>query len=482
MKIKTKSQLLSFLKEKCAYNGAGTEEDVLAFCESEKIAVDAEDIKSLFAKTVTIEIEAYEPDVEVAKSAPVSAPGADEEDVAVAKSVTVNTEKKARLAKANFAAVSGKRSEFVAARKAYNAKAAKSEARFGDADAMEQFNAAFRLECSELYPGLRKYAQKSADLDIVGKDGSDTVLTLGGALLADSYKPEVIYRTEEWGVSRYLANNQEMVGNNTSFPAKTAGLSFQPLSSGAVQSTDMSWNLVTLVPKAGGSITLTPMSLFEQSAVNVGDEIANSILQAYWENLDDCYFLGDASAAKFNITGIKNAIPSGAALTSTSTTIGAAVAGDYLNCIGRVENVNSGRLTWVMSRQMFVQGPLRIAMATSGTSVGDVLTRGNTYLNPQTQNSFGGQPHAYLFGYPVYFCQRLPTVGTTGVTHAYFGDFMGGSMIGHRRSLEIVNDNSYAFNKRAVATRGYAEFAVNIHGDMKATASTYGPIVSLSTN
>jgi HK97 family phage major capsid protein len=66
--------------------------------------------------------------------------------------------------------------------------------------------------------------------------------------------------------------------------------------------------------------------------------------------------------------------------------------------------------------------------------------------------------------------------GTPGSRCIYFGDFVGGSMLGDRQQLAVEYSRERYFDSDQSAWRGTARIAVNIHGDGK--GSTYGPIVA----
>jgi HK97 family phage major capsid protein len=84
-----------------------------------------------------------------------------------------------------------------------------------------------------------------------------------------------------------------------------------------------------------------------------------------------------------------------------------------------------------------------------------------------------------FMGYPVQFAQVMPIASASASRVCYFGDFMGGSMIGDRQDLTIATSDQFLFSTNSVAVRGIARFNVNIHGDGR--GSTVGPIAALVT-
>lgn len=520
MRIRTKQALLAALRKDFAYEGKDALADVLAYCKAEAIKIDEEAVTALFGKSASLSVGLADDDeVEVVEEAP--APKATDKT----KAATVVTQDedeiediraiRAERVKADAAnrqshnksiqapAIRGENAHFA---KQYNAKAAELKTGFSDADEMAAFNAACRLRTYELYAishpsvfsGYISKGFKAEDEAIlINKAASDTIGTAGGFLLANTLKSEVLWATEEWGVSRFIARNETMIGNNTSFSRKTAIPSFKPLSAGAAQTGDISYDLVTLIPKVGAVLILTPMVLFEQSAVALGDTIAESIMEAYWNTVDRCYFNGDGTSTVVSgvsyfdqvglakgLTGTAGSTTSGSYYTASTNTMLSWTGGDYIAAMGRINNANMGRACWVMSRQAYMAGPLRLAtQATTGMAPDTVLNPGNTYMvASQQRGAAPAGPRAYLYGEPVFFSQVMSTaVATANTILGYYGDFITGSIIGHRTSLEIASSTEYAFDKRALATRGFAEWAINICGDGRASSTQCGPITAIQT-
>ena len=138
---------------------------------------------------------------------------------------------------------------------------------------------------------------------------------------------------------------------------------------------------------------------------------------------------------------------------------------NFTDAIGAVQNVNPSRLAFVCSRQFFAQVMLRLQNATNQFRE---LTTGMAGMS------------ATFMGYPVYFSQVMPVATGTANRACYFGDFVGATMIGDRRMLEIATSDQFYFNTDSIAVRGTARFNVNIHGDGR--GSTVGPIFCIRGN
>jgi len=342
-------------------------------------------------------------------------------------------------------------------RKAYAAKIKSGKAAFHDVDQAEAFGAWMRLSTL----AGNEYGQKKADLEITRKAQITTNNQLGGALVPLEFIPNLVWLTEQYGIARKIANVVTMSRDVASVPRKTAIASMSPVAeTGTITPTDNSYNNVTLTAKKYAVLFQVSRELLADSAVNIADDLARSIAEAQAIAEDQAYFNGNGGATFANQLGLTAALPTSAYL--TGNTWAALTVADFATAIGRVENVNPARLAFVCSRQFFAQAMLRVDKVAN-----------------QFKDLTTGMPgaDATFMGYPVYFSQVMATATGSNVRSVYFGDFMGATMIGDRRQLEIQTSDQFYFNADALAVRGTARFNVNIHGDGR--GSTYGPIVSI---
>jgi len=341
-------------------------------------------------------------------------------------------------------------------RKAYARKVAAGKAAFNDADSAEVFGAWAR---ATLMKG-NDYATKKADLDIVGKAQVDFNNQLGGALVPIEFMPNLVWLTEQYGVARKLANVVPMSRDVLTVPRKTAIVSMSPIAeTGTISATDNSYNNVTLTAKKYGVLFQVSRELLADSAVNIADDIARSIAEAQAIAEDQAYFLGDGTPTYSNQVGLTLGLPSGAYLTATSW--GSMTVATFTNAIGSVQNINPARLAFVCSRQFFAQVMLKLDKQ---------ATQFKGLVEGGIANNFGD---ATFLGFPVYFSQVLPVSAATNKP-CYFGDFMGATMLGDRRQLEVQTSDIYYFNTDSLAIRGTSRFNTVIHGDGR--GSTVGPI------
>lgn len=344
-------------------------------------------------------------------------------------------------------------------RKAYERKIASGKAAFNDVDQAEQFGAWARLN---LIGKKDDYSAKKADLDIVGKAQVEFNNQLGGALVPIEFLPNLVWLTEQYGVARKVANVVPMSRDVMTVPRKTGLNAMTPIAeTGTISANDNSYNNVTLTAKKYGVLYQVSRELLADSAINIADDLANSIAESQAIAEDNAYFLGDGTATYANQTGLISGLPAGAYTAVTATAWGSMTVANFTQLMGSVENVNTARLAFVCSRQFFAQVMLRVDKAAN-------------QFKELTMGGLAGD--ATFLGYPVFFSQVMPKA-TGSVRSCYFGDFMGATMLGDRRQLEIQTSDIYYFNTDSLAVRGTSRFNTVIHGDGR--GSTVGPIACL---
>lgn len=349
--------------------------------------------------------------------------------------------------------------------KAYNAKATRGEAAFTDADSAETCAAYIRLAICANVPG---YAQKANDLAIVKNYSTKAQVeydnTLGGYTVPPEFVAQLLYMTEPYGTARKLANVRRMSRDVQQYPRKTGipGMTWVGESQ-TVTAQNNTYDLVELVAKKMMTLMSASNELLEDSAINIADDIASSVREAYDISVDQAYFNGDGTATYGGFTGLKNALPAGAYINGSGGTWASLTTADHNKLIGSVENVSPGRLAFVGSRQYYHQVCMRLEKAPSQFK--------GLIEGPAADGSF--------LGFPFYFSQVLPTSTAATQKSVYFGDFVGASMIGERRDLTIMASEHSAFANDMIQYRATARASINIHGDGR--GSTIGPIVALVT-
>lgn len=416
-------------------------------------------LADVFAKTATIKVAveaepepAAEPEVPEVKSAPEPKK----------KGGGFSTFGAAAIIKGDFGDID---------KKQYELKIKRGEAVYGDPDLAECAGAWLRKAATSCH-GLHDYAQKANDEKILTKASSTFVNASAGALVPPDFVAQVIYLTEKYGVATRVANVRTMTRDTQTYPRRTGVQAMTAISEGAsITGTDDTYDNAELTAKKYGRLATFSNELLDDSAVSVADEFTRSVAEAYAKAVDNAYFIGDGTATYNGQVGLIQALPTGAYVAQASgSTWGAQTMNDLVNMVGRVENVDGGRLAWLCSRQYYNQVMVRLALAQGGSTAAEAIKGVNVVAGAD----------AMFLSYPVYFTQVMPTVTATTQKCLYFGDFMGGSMIGLRKELQVASSTDRYFDSDQFAMRAIARLAVNIHGDGR--GSTYGPIVALKTS
>jgi len=351
-------------------------------------------------------------------------------------------------------------------RNAYNARVksmgvgkAKGQPKFGDADTAEACAASIRLAIC----GNVGYAQKKNDLAIVGKAQVEFDNTLGGYTVPPEFFAQLMYLTEPYGVARKLANVRTMTRDVQMQPRKTGIPTMGWVSEGATSTVqNTTYDNVELTAKKLQLLMEASNELLEDAAVSIADDIAASVAEAYDIAIDSAYFLGDSTSTYGGFSGLTQALPAAAYINGAGNWA-AFTTGDFNKALGSIQNVNSGRIVMVGSRQFFHQVCMRLEKATS-------------QFKNLAEGAIGGADASFL-GYPFYFSEVMPVATGSSVRSVYIGDLVGATMIGERRDLTIMASEHAAFSRDSIQYRATARASIAIHGDGR--GSTIGPVACL---
>jgi HK97 family phage major capsid protein len=220
-----------------------------------------------------------------------------------------------------------------AAHKAYERKIRDGKSVFADVSQAEAYAAWMRLQVA----GQTHYGQKAADIEICKKNQVEFNQQLGGALVPQVFVPQLIWLTEQYGAGPRLANVVPMASGSDSYPRKTGITAMTPIGEGATQTvTTNSYGNVTLNAKEYGCLMSYSNTLFNDAAINVADDIANTMAEAKAIAVDNAYFLGDGSVTYANQTGLTTALPSGAYINGSGNAWSALTKDDFTTIMGSV--------------------------------------------------------------------------------------------------------------------------------------------------
>lgn len=351
------------------------------------------------------------------------------------------------------------------AKKAFNAKAARGQTIFPDADTAEFAGAALRYNIAKTLGA--DYNQKSVDVDIIKTAiGLDNVNA--GALVPIEQVTSLIYETEPVGVARTLVNVQPMGSDQQAVPRKTGIGSMSWVNeAGAITETDQAFDTINLVAKKMGRIVKASSEIMEDSAIGFAEAAAASIRESYDLALDLALVLGDGTATYGGITGLAN---SGNISTQAGT--GSGWTGltkiDFRNLMAKPKNMQWNRARFVATREFYLQVMLPLDEASSQFRV---LT--NAALPGAGEPMFMGKPVTFIPS-----VTGMPFETGSSQKCCYFGDFIGGVTLGERRSLTIDFSKDAYWASDIVAWKATARATIAVHGSGRSGNSNIAALVT----
>jgi HK97 family phage major capsid protein len=299
--------------------------------------------------------------------------------------------------------------------------------------------------------------------------------SLGGVLTNDELSTEIIRLVEEFGAYPANARNVTMNSDTLLIARRTGGLSARPIGENAAPTTsDVTFDNVQLVAKIWGVDNRVPMSLIEDSVINLADAMAVEVAQAYAEAFDNSGFIGTGNGSLYHGTvGVAVAINDGTHSASVVTadtgnnTFGGGTSGldlsDYTNVVARLPLYARRNAKWYISPAGYGSSMLRLMMAASGNNQADVA---------------GGANLSFL-GFPVVLVHPLESrlTGTANQIACLFGDLSQACTMGTRREISVKTDASRFVEFDQLLTFATARVAMVAH-DLGDTSKA-GPLVAL---
>lgn len=310
-----------------------------------------------------------------------------------------------------------------------------------------------------------------ADHGVQSRAQAGGINSLGGVLTNDELSTEIIRLVEEFGAYPANARNVTMNSDTLLIARRTGGLSARPIGENAAPTTsDVTFDNVQLVAKIWGVDNRVPMSLIEDSVINLADAMAVEVAQAYAEAFDNSGFIGTGSGSLYHGTvGVAVAINDG---THSASVVTADTGNnkfdnldllDYTNVVARLPLYARRNARWYISPAGYGSSMLRLMMAASGNNQADVA---------------GGANLSFL-GFPVVLVHPLESrlTGTGSAIACLFGDLSQACTMGTRREISVKTDASRFVEFDQLLTFATARVAMVAHdlGD----SSKAGPLVAL---
>ena len=486
-----KAKLLKLLRKQ-GFDGTATLENVKAFISENGIEFqdsdgDAINVDKVWHKTVTITVAADAgEDVQVVDGGQPEGESAkmDEEDEeeapmgASARSVRREVGSKRvngvhASMNTSSAAVFNHRLD----RKRYERKIREGKAAFSDADQAASWGAWVRLAAA----GANSYPQKAADLDIIGKAQVTYDNSLGGALVPDDFVADLIDIREDYGALEGVVATKNMSRDTQTFPRGTGNLTvYSPGEATAITASTRTYDNVELVARKRATLTRVSAELFNDSAINIADDIARNIAWSFAKDIDQAGTIGDGTSTYFGVVGITQALKD---LSGTVANIAGLVEGagnayseltlaNFEDVAGRLPTFEGamGEPAWMVHPRFYRGVMVKLANASGGV----------------TRAEIEGKPGQVFLGSPVIFNNAMPRTEANSQVCAVYGHFDMGAMLGRvNNSFEVATSDQRYFDSDEIAIRGIHRVAFNAHdvGNADATEANRepGPIVGLIT-
>jgi HK97 family phage major capsid protein len=296
--------------------------------------------------------------------------------------------------------------------------------------------------------------------------------SLGGVLVNAELSSEIIRLVEEFGAFPANARNVTMNSDTLLVARRTGGLTARAIGENAAPTpSDVTFDNIQLVAKLWGVDNRVPMSLMEDSAINLADAMAVEVGQAFAEAFDNSGFIGTGNGALYHGTnGVAVSIIDGthtasvqSAASGNNTFAGLALS-DFTNAVARLPLYARNRnAKWYISPSGYGSSMLRLMMAASGNNQADVAAGAN--LN--------------FLGFPVVLVHPMESrlTGTASQVACLFGDLSQAATFATRREIRVATDSSRFIEFDQLLTFATARVAMVAHdlGDN----SKAGPIVAL---
>ena len=295
--------------------------------------------------------------------------------------------------------------------------------------------------------------------------------SLGGVLTNPELSSEIIRLVEEYGAFPANARRVTMNSDSLLIARRVGGLSAKPIGENAAPaSSDVTFDNVQLVAKLWGVDNRIPMSLMEDSVIDLADAMAVEVAQAFAEAFDNSGFIGTGNGGTYHgTTGVAVAINDGTHSASVVTAgtnndvFADLTLTDFTAVVARLPLYARRNAKWYISPAGYGSSMLRLMVATAGNNAADVA---------------GGAGLQFL-GFPVVLCHPLESAltGTANKISCLFGDLSQAATYGVRRDVSIKTDSSRFIEFDQLLTFATARVAMVAH-DLGSTTAA-GPIVAL---
>lgn len=296
--------------------------------------------------------------------------------------------------------------------------------------------------------------------------------TSGGFLVPSPIANAVINVREKYGSFRANAQVAPMGSDAVSVPRRTADLTATFIGeSVTIADSSTAWDAVGLVAKKLGVLVKVSSELFEDSVIDIGNEIAEQMGQAFAKAEDGCGWNGDGTSTYGGMRGVTQLLIDGshdgsklvaAAGHDLFTEIDVA---DLSNLAAKLPSIALANAKWYVSPFGFANVFARLA-----------ATSGSTFVAAPAAD---GSLRAFYLGFPIVVTPSLPNsvASQTGKVMLCFGDLALAATLGDRRTLAVRTSRQRFIDNDQIGILATQRLDIVCH-DLGTNAEA-GPLVGL---
>ena len=293
--------------------------------------------------------------------------------------------------------------------------------------------------------------------------------SLGGATVNDEMSSTIIRLVEEYGVYPQHATRAAMNSDVLILPRRIGGLTAQAVNENcAADPTEITFDQVKLIAGMWAVQNRVPMSLLEDSVINLADLIATECGYGFAQAVDNAGFNGDGSAAVNYTTGVNVEIlkpeHAGSVVQATGTTFPELTMEDFTTQMSLLPDYAMTGAAWYISPSGYGQSMAPLAIAAGGNTVGHIAD---------------GPSRASFLGFPVHMVNAMASGAGShaGEVACLFGNFAQACTYGDRRAVTIKTSTERFIEYDQLLTVGTCRNAMVAHE--LGTATDPGSLIAL---
>lgn len=291
------------------------------------------------------------------------------------------------------------------------------------------------------------------------------------ALIPPEYSTRLKRLFESFGVWRRNAFRMPMNSDSLTFLKETGEPTVYLLSENtAGTQSDPTFANVNLNAKEWGTLTYAPLTLVEDSAAELGELLAVSIVRAFARKEDNAAFNGDGTATYFGISGFRqrlqnvNGVDDGGGLVlGSGNAWSELVEADFTKLAGLLPEYPGIEPKWFCSKTFYWNVIVPVILSAGGV----------------TAEEMEGIRRRTFYGHQVEFVQTMPKADANSQIPLLHGDLSLASTLDDRNMLSIRQSSDYKFAERQMTYLAVQRIAVSIED--VGTDTEAGPVVGLIT-